>query len=208
MRSLRLTAITLGTPTATRGAAVSQLRLGCGIQLYDDRLLRQIVGRVGDDEVSMRISFDLDDTLICYGANTPCEPRPLWLWRMLTTGEPLRQGARLLMQTLSIQGCDLWIYTTSPRSPASVRLWLWSYGIWVRRVVNRDAHDRELRRVPHAFPPSKNPAAFGIDLHVDDSEGVRIEGDRHGFRVVVVAPEDESWATKVLSAVDEIRHRT
>ena len=49
--------------------------------------------------------------------------------------------------------------------------------------------------------PSKYPPAFGIDLHVDDSEGVRMEGDEHGFRVVVVRPDDENWIQRVLDAV-------
>jgi hypothetical protein len=154
----------------------------------------------GDGPV--RISFDLDDTLICYGTGTPCEPRPPWYRRALTTGEPLRSGARSLMRTLRGRGCELWVYTTSRRPPLSVKLWLWSYGIWVGRVINQDVHDRYLRRTPRDYPPSKNPRAFGIDLHVDDSEGVRMEGDLHGFRVVVVSPDDEAWVDKVLAAVE------
>jgi hypothetical protein len=50
--------------------------------------------------------------------------------------------------------------------------------------------------------PSKYPPAFGIDLHVDDSEGVGLEGQRYGFAVVVVSPEDPDWAARVLEAVD------
>jgi hypothetical protein len=34
--------------------------------------------------------------------------------------------------------------------------------------------------------PSKNPRAFGIDLHVDDSEGVKLEGKKYGFKGVRV----------------------
>jgi hypothetical protein len=56
--------------------------------------------------------------------------------------------------------------------------------------------------------PSKYPPAFNIDLHVDDSEGVRMEGDLHGFRVVVVRPDDEDWTQKVLEAVPTSIQRT
>jgi hypothetical protein len=49
--------------------------------------------------------------------------------------------------------------------------------------------------------PSKYPPAFGIDLHVDDSEGVAEEGRRHRFAVVVVSPRDPDWAARVLAAV-------
>ncbi len=56
--------------------------------------------------------------------------------------------------------------------------------------------------------PSKYPPAFGIDLHIDDSEGVGLEGERHGFTVVVVSPEDPDWVTRVLEAVDLKRRAT
>jgi hypothetical protein len=154
---------------------------------------------------AVRISFDLDDTLICYGGATPCEPRPRWLWRLLATGEPLRRDALQLMRSLLARGWELWVYTTSHRSPLSVRLWLWSYGIWLGGVVNQDVHDRRLRRSPNDYPPSKNPRAFGIDLHVDDSHGVRQEGELHGFQVVVVEPHDLAWAGKVLAIVEQMQ---
>lgn len=151
----------------------------------------------------MRISFDLDDTLICYQPGAPYEPRPAWYWRAVTSGEPLRHGAAALMRSLHARGCELWVYTTSHRPPLSVKLWLRAYGVRVRRVVNQDVHDRYLRRTVNDYPPSKNPRAFGIDLHVDDSDGVRMEGDAHGFRVVVVSPDDADWAAKVLAAVED-----
>lgn len=153
----------------------------------------------------MRISFDLDDTLICYRADAPCEPRPPWLRRVLAPREPLRLGARSLVQALRERGWEVWVYTTSHRSPASVRRWLRSYGIRVARVINQEVHDRLLRRTTGDGPPSKHPGAFGIDLHVDDSEGVRQEGEQYHFRVVIVAPDDHGWTEKVLAAAEEAR---
>lgn len=52
--------------------------------------------------------------------------------------------------------------------------------------------------------PTKNPAAFGIALHIDDSEGVRQEGEAHGFRVLVISRNDEDWTDRVLQAADAI----
>lgn len=73
----------------------------------------------------MRISFDLDDTLICYQASVPRE-RPLpWYWRWIAGDEPLRRGSIDLMRRLRDAGWEIWIYTTSHRHPASVR---WCYG--------------------------------------------------------------------------------
>src|SRR6266540_1663491 len=48
---------------------------------------------------------------------------------------------------------------------------------------------------------SKYPPAFGIDLLVDDSEGVWLEGQQFRFNVVHVLPSDVAWAEKVLAAV-------
>ena len=152
----------------------------------------------------MRISFDLDDTLICYREGTRCEPRPLWYRRLFATREPLRLGAPSLMHALSARGWEVCIYTTSFRSPGSVRRWLLSYGVRVVLVINQATHDRRVRLSTVDHSPSKHPAIFGIDLHVDDSDGVRLEGKRHGFRVVVVAPDDDGWAEKVLAAADAI----
>ena len=148
----------------------------------------------------MRISFDLDDTLICYHPGSLYEPRLRWYWRLVVNEEPLRLGMRELGRELMRRGHELWVYTTSFRSPFGVAWWLRGHGIRVRRVVNQDVHDRELRRLGHRHGPSKNPSMFGIDLHIDDSAGVGLEGREHGFRVVVVDPLDGDWARRVLAA--------
>ena len=151
----------------------------------------------------MRISFDLDDTLICYQPHVPREPSLSWLWRLAVHDEPLRLGARALMRELVRLGHELNVYTTSYRSPMSVRLWLRGHGIRVREVINQTIHDRRLRSHPDDHPPSKNPRAFGFHLHFDDSEGVGIEGAQYGFRVVVLSPDDLRWVEKVLAAVTD-----
>jgi FMN phosphatase YigB (HAD superfamily) len=155
----------------------------------------------------MRISFDLDDTLICYRGGVPQEPRLHWFRRLLVHDEPLRLGAPELIRQLRQRGWEVWIYTTSNRSPAAVRRWLRCHGVRIDGMINQDAHDWHLRRSPQYRPPSKNPAAFEIDLHVDDSDGVRLEGEQHGFQVVVVTSDDRDWTAKVLCAADELEGR-
>lgn len=159
-------------------------------------------------ELAMRISFVLDDTLICYHADVPQEPRLNWFLRLLVDDEPLRLGAPELMRQLRGRGWELWLYTTSNRRAAAVSRWLRWHGVRIDGMINQDEHDRHLRRSPQDRPPSKNPAAFGIDLHVDDSEGVRIEGEQYGFAVVVVTQDDPNWTTKVLHAADEAINRS
>ena len=148
----------------------------------------------------MRVSFDLDDTLICYQSGVPREPAIVPLVRFWLN-EPLRGGARSLIRTLRRTGCEVWICTSSLRSPLIVRIWLAVHGVSVGRVITQDTYAAHLRRFPDNDPPSKNPRAFGIDLHIDDSQGVQREGKKHGFDVLVVAPDDADWAQRVILEV-------
>jgi hypothetical protein len=153
----------------------------------------------------VRIPFDIDDTLVCREVSYPSEVGRLPLFLLRRFSEPLRGGTRSLVNELRRRGCSVWIYTSSGRAPFQIRLWLFLHGIRVDGIVNDVRHRRELsgRRFPRL--PSKYPPAFGIDLHVDDSEGVRMEGDQHGFRVVVVQPEDRDWTEKVLNAAAKMQ---
>ncbi|WHS58303.1 hypothetical protein [Pseudomonas sp. G2-4] len=163
--------------------------------------LRQAVQMPLPKRPRIRISFDIDDTLACQLHHCAVEQSrlPACVHRWL--GEPLRCGTRSLTRELRRQGCSIWVYTSSGRTPSYIRRWLMLYGIRVDGVVNSVLHNHALTAHGLSNTPSKFPPAFGIDLHVDDSEGVQLEGDDHGFRVVVVHPEDERWAQKVLDAV-------
>jgi hypothetical protein len=151
----------------------------------------------------MRISFDIDDTLVCHHPEAACETSKFPLSLTTWAREPLRLGAKELIKELQRRGHDVWIYTSSLRPPLYIRLWLLAHGIRVQGVINQDIHDRTLKRQQRKITPSKFPPAFGIDLHVDDSEGVRMEGEMHGFRVLVITPQEPCWVEQVLRVVAE-----
>ncbi len=147
---------------------------------------------------AMRVSFDIDDTLVC-GPEVPSEQFvPLWHRRRYP--EQIRRGCRELMRALAQRGCAIWVYTTSRRSPQYLRGWFRCMGIRLEGVVNLCRHEE----VMGYRGPSKYPPAFGIGLHVDDSPGVAMEGQAHGFNVLVVSPHDERWTERVLAEVDAI----
>jgi hypothetical protein len=106
-----------------------------------------------------------------------------------------------LLRGLQSLGHEVAIYTTSYRSPRSVRWWLRCYGIRIGQVINQDIHEREVSRLSLPSSPTKLPSLFNIDLHVDDLPGVAVEGERHGFEVLVIDPHDEDWTTRVLQTV-------
>ena len=141
----------------------------------------------------MRLAFDLDNTLIRCGHDFPLATPQRRILARLLGNEQLREGTKELTDCCRQRGWEVWVYTTSYRSAWRIRRLFWLHGIWLDGVVNQQRHDREVRARCTKHPPS-----FGID----DSEGVRIEGERHGFRVLVVAPDDMRWAEKVRAALD------
>lgn len=153
----------------------------------------------------MCVSFDVDETLICRRTVVPVEMGPLPSVVYKWFCEPLRRGTRSLVNKLRQQGCSIWIYTTSGRTTFQIQLWLWLHGIRVDGVVNEERHRKQISSLNLSHPPSKYPPAFGINLHIDDSEGVQLEGVEHGFQVCVIRPEDEDWTQKILDAVSHFR---
>jgi hypothetical protein len=147
----------------------------------------------------MRISFDLDDTLICYHKAVARESRLPWPMRLLVGDEPLRLGSRQLLRELHERGHEVWIYTSSNRRARAVRWWLRAHGIRVARVINGVEHADHFGA---GSLPTKRPHAFGIDLHVDDAPGVGLEAAQYGFRACIVEPEAGDWVERVLAAVD------
>ena len=152
----------------------------------------------------MRISFDIDDTLVLHQKPMACEQSLLPVWLARRWAEPLRAGTKTLFRKLRTEGHEIWIYTSSLRTPAYIRFWLWLHGIRVAGVVNEDIHRAKLAKIKFASTPSKYPLAFGIDLHVDDSPGVAMEGGQLGFNVLVIAQDDVQWTETVLNHVSHL----
>lgn len=146
----------------------------------------------------MNISFDLDDLLI-NGVKRFEVEKTGFLTRLLTA-EQLRLGTAGLFKTLWSGGHAIHIYTTSLRSPFTIRLLFWAHGLSVDKVINKTLHDRMIRKLPVRC--SKYPPMFGIDLHIDDSEGVRLEAEKYGFRTLIIGEYDRQWTETVLQAID------
>ena len=167
--------------------------------------IARIFGVTASSRHRTRVSFDVDDTLACHPARVAfergCFPAFMHRW----FGEPLRFGTSTLMRELRRRNCSVWIYTTSGRSESYIRRWLLLHGIRIDGVINSARHRHEVASHRLLRVPSKYPPAFGIDLHVDDSEGVEMEGAEHGFRVVLVRPDDPHWTQRVLDAVTTVQ---
>ena len=140
----------------------------------------------------MRIAFDLDNTLIrgahAFALETPVRR----FWARLLGKEALRAGIIELAACCRHRGWEVWVYTTSYRSAGYIRRLFWLHGIGLAGVVNQARHAREVRVRSTKYPPQ-----FGINLLIDDALGVGVEGERYGFEVLVISPEDTEWVAKV-----------
>jgi len=154
--------------------------------------------------MKMRISFDLDGTILFRSGEAPVE-RDLPPLRRVVVDECLRQGVTRLFHSLAELGCEIWIYTNSYRGENQLRDWFAECGLPVRGVINQVVHDAKKTEIGRfALRPLKCPPWFGIDLHVDDSELVKADGDESGFAVLLLSPEDDSWVDTVLAEVRDM----
>ena len=70
------------------------------------------------------------------------------------------------------------------------------YGIPIDMAINQETHNNQFRK--SKVRTSKFPPAFNIDIHVDDSPGLKIEGDNYNFRTIIIDETDRNWAQTIL----------
>jgi hypothetical protein len=152
----------------------------------------------------MKISFDLDETLILSDPACACEQLP-WYLRLLCR-EKLRHGTIALANELQKLGFEISIYTTSLRSEGYIRRLFRAHGIKLDQVINADRHALEVQGKRATILPSKMPSKYGIHLHIDDEIVVKQNGYQYGFSVLQIAPDDENWVSSVLTKARYILH--
>lgn len=145
----------------------------------------------------MIISFDLDDLLIP-GVKT-FDTEKVSFFQKVFGIEAIRLGSPELFKELESQGHVIYIYTTSFRSVIKIKLMFLSYGITVGKVINQKVHNLILREQKNRT--SKYPPAFGIDIHIDDSTGVKIEGEKYNFHTIIIDENDNNWRRTVIEGV-------
>ncbi|AEV68584.1 hypothetical protein [Acetivibrio clariflavus] len=152
----------------------------------------------------MKISFDLDDTLILTDKDTEYE-KPVKFIRALFFKEKLRKGTKALCEELKSLGFDICVYTTSERSVGYIKRLFGVYGIRLSKVINQKIHKELVQGTRKEIMPSKVPSKFGIDLHVDDDISVKQNGIQYGFNVLIVSKDDKNWELKVLNEAKRIK---
>jgi hypothetical protein len=152
----------------------------------------------------MRLSFDLDDTLILSDKESCYEEQLKFPWYIMFK-ERLRQGTISLCNGLNLLGYDICVYTTSDRSISYIKKLFNLYGIKLSTIVNQKIHEKIVQGNRREIMPSKVPSKFGIDLHIDDDISVKQNGVQHGFNVLIVNKNDKKWDEKVLAEAKRIQ---
>lgn len=147
----------------------------------------------------MRIAFDLDNTLIRNDVDFALAPARRSFWQKLLRTEPLRLGVQELFAFCRQQGWQVWIYTTSYRSPFYIRAMLWVYDLRVEGIINQARHTQQVQ-----VRSTKHPPTFGIQVLIDDSRGVQLEGECFGFSVIQIDPQDVRWVDTIKSQLAEL----
>ncbi len=146
----------------------------------------------------MRIAFDLDDTLIPGRIPFGTEPVPRSWLRRWCCKESLRLGTTVLFNDLWKRGHEVWIYTTSLRRPLATKVMFLGYGTRVGKVINAYTHRRHMTLLGESYKScAKYPPAFGIDLLIDDSEGILLESRHYNYEVIQVRPDDPDWSSVI-----------
>ena len=146
----------------------------------------------------MKISFDLDDLLIP-GIKQFDTERQGFLQKIFKT-EKLRLGTVELFKDLKSQGHQICIYTTSFRTPYKIWLTFFLHRLNLDGIINKTLHDKKIMNT--GLSCSKYPPMFNIDIHIDDSEGVKIEAQRHNFRAIIITENDKNWTETVLTGIN------
>lgn len=104
----------------------------------------------------------------------------------------MRLGTNEIFQFFEEENCKLWIYTTSYRSVRYIKWLFLVHGIKLYGIVNQEIHKKYV-----SLTISKYPPAFNIDILIDDSKGVLIEGKQNNFKVIQIHPDNLNWVKKV-----------
>lgn len=159
----------------------------------------RFIGLRGEVSAKPLITFDLDDTLICWQTEIPAEHVILPWHHKWFNIEPLRYGTVDLFNQLRSYGWQIGVYTTSHRKPKYIKKLFNLHGLTLDLVINQDKHEEIIKNLSVKRKPSKLPNRVNSMLHIDNSEGVLIEGKRFNFRTLIVDPLDYNWTEKILA---------
>lgn len=149
----------------------------------------------------LRVAFDLDDTLIIPNSKRVEKIVQYKLLSKIFKVEKLRLSTKEIFKFFEEENCELWIYTTSYRSVRYIKWLFLVHGIKLNGIVNQEIHKKNV-----SLTISKYPPAFNIDILIDDSKGVLLEGSQNNFDVIQIDPDNLNWVEKIKKDFHRIKN--
>lgn len=159
-----------------------------------------------NNEIKMRVSFDLDEVLFVLPETHKTEPPLKFPFNKLYK-ERLRLGTPDVVNTLQEMGYEVWIYTSSFRSESYIKNLFRHYHVKFDGIVNGNRHMREVQRNQKEMLPQKMPSKYHISLHIDDEAIVCNLGRQYGYNVYELNAQDDDWKEKIIARAELIRKR-
>jgi hypothetical protein len=143
----------------------------------------------------MRISFDLDETLISRNIDWEVEPD---LKGFRGGEERLRKGTVELFNWIRERNHEIWICTNSYRGRRALECWFKDCGIPINGVIDQIVHEQKRNAKGRMYKLEKNPKWFGIDLHFDDLDELVVQEG-----ICKINPFDSAWTDTVKQFIKE-----
>lgn len=157
-----------------------------------------------NDQIKMRVSFDLDEVLFVSPDTHKTEPPLPFPFRKIYK-ERLREGTPRLINKLQELGYEVWVYTSSFRSEHYIKSLFKHYGVKFDGIVNAIRHQKEVQRDNPTILPQKMPSNYRISLHVDDETVICTGARANGFEAYQLDAPDDEWVEKVIKRAEEIK---
>jgi hypothetical protein len=121
------------------------------------------------------------------------------VWQSFWRLEKLRLGTIELFKFLQKNRYETWVYTSSGRNEWYIRHIFWAYRLDLQGVVNYQKHYQKIKNAH--LTASKYPQFWNIDLLIDDSLGVEMEGQKFGFKTLIIQPDDVNWVERIKNII-------
>lgn len=160
----------------------------------------------GENEVKMRVSFDLDEVLFVSPKTHQTEPELIFPLNRIFK-ERLRLGTPELINKLQDLGYEVWVYTSSFRTERYIKCLFRCYKVRFDGIVNGTRHLNEVQKGHKEILPQKVPGKYNISLHVDDESVICSYGREYGFDAYQLDAPDEMWKEKIIERAEQVKKK-
>ena len=146
-----------------------------------------------------RVTLDLDEVVFCKDPALPAEKPLRFPYKPLK--ERIRLGAPALMHFLSINGYDLWVYTSKLYSFQYIRTYFGGYSVNLDGVITGTGRKMRDREAAVIRTRALFAAKYKETIHIDNNAVVRTFHDTKEFEEHTLDCSYEGWSQAVMNII-------